>query len=224
MKTFYFNLISLLLITVTGCNSISSDPIEGAGQLKKELSQFAKSDNLQELNITLSKYWDKYPEENRTTFLLAFRREIIANDTIVGILANSDAKIYPMCEIYLKSILDIEYNIALSNLGEIAKSNDKNSFISSPSAHAILLCSLLANHAEKKDKNEAYKDIETAYNNLKSSPLLFKMEFFNSYIRYIRESGELGIKVYYFMQELDSPIYYNFVKLAFKYTPNWLTK
>lgn len=32
MKTFYFNLISLLLITVTGCNSISSDPIEGAGQ------------------------------------------------------------------------------------------------------------------------------------------------------------------------------------------------
>ena len=55
--------------------------------------------------------------------------------------------------------------------------NDKNSFISSPSAHAILLCSLLANHAEKKDKNEAYKDIETAYNNLKSSPLLFKMEF-----------------------------------------------
>ena len=177
MKTFYFNLISLLLITVTGCNSISSDPIEGAGQLKKELSQFAKSDNLQELNITLSKYWDKYPEENRTTFLLAFRGEIIANDTIVGILANSDAKIYPMCEIYLKSILDIEYNIALSNLGEIAKSNDKNSFISAPSAHAILLCSLLANHAEKKDKNEAYKDIETAYNNLKSSPLLFKMEF-----------------------------------------------
>ena len=224
MKTFYFNLISLLLITVTGCNSISSDPIEGAGQLKKELSQFAKSDNLQELNITLSKYWDKYPEENRTTFLLAFRGEIIANDTIVGILANSDAKIYPMCEIYLKSILDIEYNIALSNLGEIAKSNDKNSFISAPSAHAILLCSLLANHAEKKDKNEAYKDIETAYNNLKSSPLLFKMELFNSNLRYIRESGEPGIKVYYLMQEMDSPIYYNFVKLAIKYTPNWLTK
>ena len=85
--------------------------------------------------------------------------------------------------------------------------NDKNSFISSPSAHAILLCSLLANHAEKKDKNEVYKDIETAYNNLKSSPLLFKMEFFNSYIGYIRESGEPGIKVYYFMQEFDSPIY-----------------
>lgn len=157
MKSLYFSLISLLLITVTSCNSISSNPIEGAEQLKKELSQFAKSDNLQEFNITLSKYWNAYPEDQRTKFLLAFRGEIIANDTIVSILANSDTKTYPMCETYLKSILDFEYNIALSNLGEIAKSNDKNSFISSPSAHAILLCSLLANHAEKRIKTKHIK-------------------------------------------------------------------
>lgn len=224
MKSLFFSLISLLLITTTSCNGISSDPIEGAKQLKKELNQFAKSNNLQELNITLSKYWDTYPEDQRTKFLLAFRGEIITNDTIVDILANSDAKIHPMCETYLKTILDLEYNIALSNLEKTAGLKDKSNYIASPSAHAILLCSLLAEHAVNKDKNEAYKDFETASNNIKQMPLFLKMEFVSSFIRCIRDSGEPGIKVFYFMQELDSPIYSDFQRLIVGYMPNCLNK
>ena len=64
MKSLYFSLISLLLITVTSCNSISSNPIEGAEQLKKELSQFAKSDNLQELILHYQNIGMHIPKTN----------------------------------------------------------------------------------------------------------------------------------------------------------------
>ena len=86
----------LLLIAVTSCKSISSDPIKGAYELSVELQSFTKKNDYESANKLLSEYIRAYQGEDNITFLLALRGNLMTNDNVVNFIADANFHKHPM--------------------------------------------------------------------------------------------------------------------------------
>lgn len=214
IKFFRFTLICLFYLSLGACNKIDSDPITGASQLNKELTKLADSNNLQEAHNILSEYWDAYQDGNRTQFLLALRGELMANDKVVNFIVQTDFHQFPMFGTYMKNLQQVAYEEALSNLGHVLESGDNSSFNGSAAAKGILLGSLLADCEESGETEQAYDMLRTAYDNLTTSPELYRIEFYASFQYFIKNSGDVGVRAYNCIRKLDDPIVTDFMRLG----------
>lgn len=216
MRTLYTLILSIVLITTISCNSINPDPIKGAKQLNEDLTELANSNDLQGLHTKLSEYWNAYPEELHSSLFRSLQWELLSNNSVVRMMADSDFNKYPMCGKYLQMIQEFAFADAMSALENMsyATHEEKNNLNLGPAEKGILLASLLANYSKTNDKDSAYDVIETAYNKLKSQTELYKIIFFSSFIKFIKHSGQPGIQAFELMQDLKSPTYTEFQRLA----------
>ena len=205
MKTLYY-LIILLPLLFVGCKTIDKDPVKGANDLYIQLTKYASSNNLDEAHEELSRYWNTYDDNNRKIFLFTLRGNLLTDDKVVNFIVEPSFVTYPMCGAYMKAILDLAHQDAL------------NSPSTSPASKGIIFGSLLSDYAETNNILEAEELITSTLKNLQRSTELTRNEFFDSFGRFIKNSGDPGIRAYQFMQHLESKDWYSFMRLSLEST------
>lgn len=191
MKIFINFTIACMLAILTGCNSISSDPIKGAEELTQLLIHSEESANIKETHELLSRYWDAYVDNNRTKFLIALHHNLVGEDKLVKYIVSQDFHSYPMCGTYMENILKIQHNLAMKEPS------------SNWASKGILFGSILADYADSGEEQKASDLIIRTYENLKNAPLLNQIEFFYTFQQFINTSGLQGQKAFNLLNELN---------------------
>lgn len=195
--------IMMLMIMAISCQSISNDPVKGANDLSCELQSFANKNDFKGANELLYKYLNAYQGKNKTMFLLALRGNLIANDRIVIFIANADFHKFPMLGNTMKELQQIAFNDAI---------NEPNA--SSPASKGIIFGVIMADYAKENNIEAAYETISQTYKNLQNTTELSRIEFFASFMQFMQTSGEPGKQAFQLLNQLDSPEYTSFQKMA----------
>lgn len=192
----------LMLMTVS-CQSISSDPVTGANDLSTELQSLSNKNDCEGANKVLSDYLNAYQGENKKIFLLALRGNLIANDRVVNFIVDADFHKFPMLGNTMKELQKVAFNEAL---------NEPNS--SSPASKGIMFGVIMADYAKENNTEEAYATIAKTYNNLQITTELSRIEFFASFMQFMKTSGDTGKQAFQLLNQLESPEYTAFQKMA----------
>ena len=196
----------VLLIAVTSCHSISSDPTKGADELSLELQSLAKKNDCASADKLLSEYIRAYQDENNITFLLALRGNLMTNDNVVKFIADADFHKYPMFGNTLKAVQQVAFADAISN----PKAN-------SPASKGIMFGVIMSDFAKNNNTEAAYNIIKQTYRNLHNTTEMSRIEFFASFKQFMQTSGEAGLQAFQFLNQLNSPEYTAFQRMALEY-------
>ena len=195
----------LLLIGMTSCHSISSDPIKGADELCLEMQSFTEKNDYESANKLLSEHMGAYHDEDNTTFLLALRGNLMTNDNIVNFIADADFHKYPMFVNTLKAIQQVAFADAINNPNA-----------DSPASKGIMFGVIMADFAKENNTEAAYNTITQTYRNLLNTTEMSRIEFFTSFKQFMQTSGEAGQQAFQFLNQLNSPEYTSFQRMALK--------
>ena len=195
----------LLLIAVTSCHSISSDPTKGADELCLDLQLFTEKNDYESANKILTEYLGVYHDQDSITFLLALRGNLMTNDNIVNFIADADFHKYPMFGNTLKALLQVAFTDAINNPNA-----------DSPASKGIMFGVIMADFAKENNTEAAYNTIAQAYRNLLHTTEMSRIEFFTSFKQFMQTSGEAGQLAFQFLNKLNSPEYTSFQRMALK--------
>lgn len=195
--------IMMLMIMAVSCQSISSDPVKGANDLSNEIQSLAYRNDCEDANKLLSEYLNAYQGQDRIMFLLALRGNLMANDKVVNFIAEGDFHKFPMLGNTLKELQQIAFNDAI---------NKPNA--SSPASKGIMFGVIIADYAKENNTEAAYEIIAQTYKNLQNTTELSRIEFFASFMQFMQTSGEPGKQAFRLLNQLDSPEYTAFQKMA----------
>lgn len=195
--------IMMLMIMAVSCQSISNDPVKGANNLINELQSLANRNDCEDANKLLSEYLNAYKDQNRIIFLLALRDNLMANDKVVNFIAEADFHKFPMLGKTMKELHQIAFNDAI---------NEPNA--SSPASNGIMFGVIIADYAKENNTEAAYETISQTYKNLQNTTELSRIEFFASFMQFMQTSGEPGKQAFQLLNQLDSPEYTAFQKMA----------
>ena len=193
----------LLLIGVTSCHSISSDPAKGADELCLEMLSFTEKNDYESANKLLSEYIGAYHDEDNTIFLVALRGNLMTNDDIVNFIADADFHKYPMFVNTLKAIQKVAFADAINNPNA-----------DSPASKGIMFGVIMADFAKENYTEAAYNTITQTYRNLLNTTEMSRIEFFASFKQFMQTSGVAGQQVFQFLNQLNSPEYTAFQRMA----------
>lgn len=195
----------LLLIAVTSCHSISSDPTKGADELCLDLQLFTEKNDYESANKILSEYLGVYHDQDSITFLLALRGNLMTNDNIVNFIADADFHKYPMFGNTLKALLQVAFADAINNPNA-----------DSPASKGIMFGVIMADFAKENNSEAAYNTIAQTYISLLHTTEMSRIEFFTSFKQFMQTSGEAGQLAFQFLNKLNSPEYTSFQRMALK--------
>ena len=203
MKKIY--VFMLLLIAVTSCHSISSDPTKGADELCLDLQLFTEKNDYENANKILSEYLGVYHDQDSITFLLALRGNLMTNDNIVNFIADADFHKYPMFGNTLKALLQVAFADAINNPNA-----------DSPASKGIMFGVIMADFAKENNTEAACNTIAQTYRSLLHTTEMSRIEFFTSFKQFMQTSGEAGQLAFQFLNKLNSPEYTSFQRMALK--------
>ena len=205
---YIFPLLLVVILFISGCNKVNSDPIKGAEELCEELSSAANSDNYDEVCKTLSEYLNAYKNNDNLLFLMAFRNELMspAMDKVADHIASADYDKYPVYKEYIQKLISIASKQALS-------SKEHHGY---PAEQAYVFCSLMKDYAESNNYDEAIQTISTVNSRLASLSEWARIEFFMTFQNFVKNSGEPGIKIFRFLQsdEINTKPTIDFMRMA----------
>lgn len=193
----------MLMIMAVSCQSISNDPVKGANDLSNELQSFANRNDCENANKLLSEYLNSYKGQDRIMFLLALRGNLMANDRVVSFIAEADFHKFPLLGKTMKELQQIAYADAI---------NEPNA--SSPASKGIMFGVIMADYAGENNTDAAYETISQTYKNLQNTSELSRIEFFTSFMQFMQTSGDSGKQAFQLLNQLDSPEYTAFQKMA----------
>lgn len=193
----------VLLLAVTSCHSISLDPKKGADELGLELQSLTEKNDCESANKLLSEYIRAYQDEDNTTFLLTLRGNLMTNDNVVNFIADADFHKYPMFGDILKAIQQVAFADAI---------NHPNA--NSPASKGIMFGVIMSDFAKNNNTEAAYNTIKQTYTNLRNTTEMSRIEFFASFKQFMQTSGEAGLQAFQFLNQLNSPEYTAFQRMA----------
>lgn len=201
--------IALFVAVLTGCNSISNDPVEGAKDLTNQLQKYQQSDNIDVVHDLLTEYWAAYEGERKKDFLKALNDNLMEHDDVVDFLVQPSFIKYPMLGVYLKNMFDLEVDLGKKTPGVNAASK------------GLLFGAILYEYDKKNETDKAYNVVSMMYSKLKDSSKLERLEFFYAFRRFTKEGGEAGDRAYKLLlrlRTLNSNFITDFYMLAIEST------
>lgn len=209
-------LIPLIAVVIlTACSSIPSDPIKGSDKLFESLKECAASDDYNKASSLMEKYLNAYKsEEDKGKFFLNLMYNVKnPTDRRVGeFMQNADLQTYPIFREYLEEI--IAYSKALE-AQEASKYQPQLSYKETPKEEALLFCSLLLDFAKAGDYENSIDVISNIYQKYSKATPQARVEFFNTFRDFIKESGEPGKTLYTFLTTMPkSQTLTDFMRLA----------
>lgn len=197
--------IALVVSVLTGCNSISNDPIEGAKDLTGLLQKCQQSEKLDDAHELLTEYWAAYEGEEKKEFIKALNDNLMERDDVVDFLVQPSFIEYPMFGVYLKNMFDLEVDLAKKTPGVNAASK------------GLLFGSILSDYAKNDETDKAYDVVSTVYGKLKDSSELERLEFFYAFRCFTKDGGDAGnraFKLLLRLRTLDNEFITDFYMLA----------